>query len=214
MGTMIQTRNLVEAGFRGERFRDPPRDLRGDNEILVLTRPDVIREIHDAYLAAGADLIETNTFSATRIAQADYGTEALVSELNREAARLAVEAAAEWSRRTPDRQRFVAGAVGPTNKTLPISPDVNDAAYRDLGFDALREAYAEQVRALTLGGVHAILIETIFDTLNSKAAIVATRDVFDELGIELPILISVTITDRSGRTLSGQTIESFWASVH
>jgi 5-methyltetrahydrofolate--homocysteine methyltransferase len=213
MGTMIQTRQLTEQDFRGERFRDHPHDLRGDNEILVLTRPDVIREIHDAYLAAGADLIETNTFSATRIAQADYGMQELVAELNREAARIAVEAAAEWSKRTPDRPRFVAGAVGPTNKTLSISPDVNDAAFRDLDFDALREAYAEQVRALVLGGVHAILIETIFDTLNAKAAIVATREVFDALGVELPILISVTITDRSGRTLSGQTVEAFWASV-
>ncbi len=213
MGTMIQARGLAAADFRGERFRDHPRDLRGDNEILVLTRPDVIREIHGAYLAAGADLIETNTFGATRIAQADYGMQAIVPELNREAARLAVEAAADWSRRTPDRPRFVAGAVGPTNKTLSISPDVNDAAFRDLDFDALREAYAEQVRALVLGGVHAILIETIFDTLNAKAAIVATCEVFDALGTELPILISVTITDRSGRTLSGQTVEAFWASV-
>jgi 5-methyltetrahydrofolate--homocysteine methyltransferase len=213
MGTMIQARGLTEADFRGERFRDHPRDLRGDNEILVLTRPDVIREIHSAYLEAGADLIETNTFSATRVAQADYGMQALVPELNREAARLAVEVAAEWSRRTPDRPRFVAGAVGPTNKTLSISPDVNDAAYRDLDFDALREAYAEQVRALIEGGVHAILIETIFDTLNAKAAIVATREVFEALEVELPVLISVTITDRSGRTLSGQTIEAFWASV-
>ncbi|HKA14695.1 MAG TPA: homocysteine S-methyltransferase family protein, partial [Myxococcota bacterium] len=213
MGTMIQARGLTEADFRGERFRDHPRDLRGDNELLVLTRPDVIRAIHDAYLGAGADLIETNTFGATRIAQADYGMQELVPEINREAARLAVQAAAEWSRRTPDRPRFVAGAVGPTNKTLSISPDVNDAAYRDLDFDTLREAYAEQVRALVEGGVHAILIETIFDTLNAKAAIVATREVFDELGGELPILISVTITDRSGRTLSGQTVEAFWASV-
>jgi 5-methyltetrahydrofolate--homocysteine methyltransferase len=213
MGTMIQTRQLSEADFRGERFRDHARDLRGDNEILVLTRPDVIREIHEAYLAAGADLIETNTFGATRIAQADYGMQDLVAEINREAARIAVEAAAEWSRQTPDRPRFVAGAVGPTNKTLSISPDVNDAAFRDLDFDALREAYAEQVRALIEGGVHAILIETIFDTLNAKAAIVATREVFDALGTDLPILISVTITDRSGRTLSGQTVEAFWASV-
>src|SRR5262245_16118376 len=213
MGTMIQARGLAEADFRGERFREHPRDLRGDNEILVLTRPDVIREIHEAYLAAGADLIETNTFGATRIAQADYGMQALVAEINREAARIAVEAAAAWSKRTPDRPRFVAGAVGPTNKTLSISPDVNDAAFRDLDFDALRDAYAEQVRALVEGGVHAILIETIFDTLNAKAAIVATREVFDELGTELPILISVTITDRSGRTLSGQTVEAFWASV-
>jgi 5-methyltetrahydrofolate--homocysteine methyltransferase len=213
MGTMIQARGLAEADFRGERFRDHPSDLRGDNEILVLTRPDVIRAIHDAYLAAGADLIETNTFGATRIAQADYGMQALVPELNREAARLAVEAAAEWSHRTPDRPRFVAGAVGPTNKTLSMSPRVDDAAYRDVDFDTLREAYAEQVRALVEGGVHAILIETIFDTLNSKAAIVATRDVFDALGVELPIMLSVTIIDASGRTMSGQTIEAFWASV-
>src|SRR5688572_5288617 len=213
MGTMIQARKLEEADFRGERFGAHPRDLRGDNEILVLTRPDVIRDIHDAYLAAGADLIETNTFSATRIAQADYAMQDVVVELNREAARIAVEAAAEWTRRTPDRPRFVAGAVGPTNKTLSISPDVNDAAFRDLDFDTLCLAYAEQVRALVEGGVHAILIETIFDTLNAKAAIVATRDVLDELAIDLPILISVTIIDASGRTMSGQTIEAFWTSV-
>ena len=213
MGTMIQRHDLSEADFRGERLREHPSDLKGNNELLVLTRPELIRGIHDAYLEAGADLIETNTFGATRIAQADYGTEALVPELNREAARLALEAAEAWSRRTPERPRLVAGAVGPTNKTLSISPDVNDAAFRDLDFESLREAYAEQVRALVEGGVHAVLIETIFDTLNAKAAIVATRQVFDELGRELPILISVTITDRSGRTLSGQTIEAFWTSV-
>jgi 5-methyltetrahydrofolate--homocysteine methyltransferase len=213
MGTMIQARGLGEADFRGDRFPDHGSDLQGNNELLVLTRPDVIRDIHDAYLAAGADLIETNTFSATRIAQADYGMEALVPELNREAARIAREAAEAWTAKDPSRPRIVAGAVGPTNKTLSISPDVNDAAFRDLSFDALREAYAEQVRALVEGGVHAIMIETIFDTLNAKAAIVATREVFEELGIELPILISVTITDRSGRTLSGQTVEAFWIAV-
>jgi 5-methyltetrahydrofolate--homocysteine methyltransferase len=213
MGTMIQARQLGEADFRGERFRDHPRDLRGNNDLLVLTRPDVIRAIHGAYLEAGADLIETNTFNGTRISQADYGMEAIVPELNREAARLAVQVAAEWSRRTPDRPRLVAGAIGPTNKTLSMSPRVDDAAYRDVDFDAMRDAYADQVRALVEGGVHAILIETIFDTLNAKAAIVATREVLDELGAELPIMLSVTIIDSSGRTMSGQTIEAFWTSV-
>jgi 5-methyltetrahydrofolate--homocysteine methyltransferase len=210
-GTMFQARDLTEADFRGERFAEHPQDLKGNNEMLVLTRPDVVREVHDAYLAAGADIIETNTFSATRIAQADYAMEPIVAEVNRRAAEIAVEAAAAFS--TPDKPRFVAGALGPTNKTLSISPDVEDASYRDVTFDEIRDAYAEQVRALIEGGVHVILIETIFDTLNAKAAIVATRDVFDELGVELPIMISVTITDLSGRTLSGQTLEAFWASV-
>ncbi len=213
MGTMIQARKLGETDFRGDRFPDHPSDLQGDNELLTLTRPDVIREIHDAYLDAGADLIETNTFSATRIAQADYGMEALVPELNREAARIAREAADAFTAKDPSRPRIVAGAVGPTNKTLSISPDVNDAAFRDITFDECREAYAEQVRALIEGGVHAIMIETIFDTLNAKAAILATRSVYEELGVDLPILISVTITDGSGRTLSGQTIEAFWVAV-
>ncbi|MEM7410695.1 MAG: methionine synthase [Myxococcota bacterium] len=213
MGTMIQGRDLGEADFRGERFRDHSQDLQGNNDLLVLTRPDVIRDIHDAYLAAGADLIETNTFSGTSIAQADYGTESVVHELNREAGRLAVEAATAWTERTPDKPRIAAGAVGPTNKTLSISPDVNDAAFRDIDFDTLRTAYAEQVAGLIEGGVHVILIETIFDTLNAKAAILATQDVFEEKGVELPILLSVTITDKSGRTLSGQTVEAFWTSV-
>jgi len=213
MGTMLQQEGLTEPDFRGDRFADSPRDLQGDNELLVLTRPDVVRKIHDAYLDAGADIIETNTFGATRIAQADYGMEELVPELNREAARLALEAAEAATAKTPDRPRFVAGAVGPTNKTLSISPDVNDAAYRDLTFDALREAYAEQIRALVEGGVHVVLIETIFDTLNAKAAIVAVRQVEEELGCEIPVMLSVTITDRSGRTLSGQTVEAFWTSV-
>jgi 5-methyltetrahydrofolate--homocysteine methyltransferase len=213
MGTMIQARGLAEADFRGERFRDHPRDLRGDNELLVLTRPDVVRGIHDAYLEAGADLIETNTFGATRVAQADYAMGELVVEINRRAAEIAVEAARAASQRTPARPRFVAGAIGPTNKTLSISPDVNDASFRDIDFDTLRDAYAEQARALVGGGVDVLLIETIFDTLNAKAAIVAVREVQRELGIELPLMISVTITDRSGRTLSGQTIDAFWTSV-
>ena len=213
MGTMIQARKLEESDFRGERFAGHPQDLTGDNEVLVLTRPDVIRDIHDAYLAAGADLIETNTFGANRIAQADYGIEALSEELNQRAAEIAVEAARSFTQRTPDKPRFVAGAVGPTNKTLSISPDVADASRRDIDFDALRVAYEEQIRGLIAGGVDAILIETIFDTLNAKAAIFATHEVFDALGVNLPMMISVTVTDLSGRTLSGQTMDAFWTSV-
>jgi len=213
MGTMLQQKKLEEADFRGARFADHGRDLAGNNDLLVLTRPDAVREIHEAYLAAGADLIETNTFSATRIAQADYGMEDCAAEINRRAAELAVEAARAWTRRTPDRPRFVAGAVGPTNKTLSISPDVEDASRRDLDFATLRAAYAEQMRALIEGGVDVLLIETIFDTLNAKAAIVAAHEVFEALGVEIPIMLSVTITDKSGRTLSGQTIEAFWVSV-
>jgi 5-methyltetrahydrofolate--homocysteine methyltransferase len=213
MGTMLQAEGLVEADFRGERFRDGDRDLQGDNELLCLTRPDVVRRIHDAYCAAGADLIETNSFGSTRIAQADYGMQALVGELNHEAARLAREVADAWTARTPDRPRFVAGAIGPTNKTLSLSPKVDDPSFRDLDFDELRDAYAEQARALLEGGVDVLLIETIFDTLNAKAAIVAVKELFDEVGHELPLLLSVTITDRSGRTLSGQTVDAFWTSV-
>ncbi len=213
MGTMIQAQGLTEADFRGDRFPDPAGDLQGDNELLCLTRPDVIRTIHDAYCAAGSDMIETNSFSATRVAQADYGMEGLVRELNLEAARLARELADAWTAKTPEKPRFVAGAIGPTNKTLSISPDVNDAAFRDITFDELRDAYAEQTRALVEGGVDTLLIETIFDTLNAKAAIVAVREVLDALSADLPIMISVTITDRSGRTLSGQTVDAFWTSV-
>jgi len=213
MGTMLQARNLVEQDFRGERFADHPRDLQGDNELLVLTRPDVVEDVHRAYFDAGADIAETNTFGSTRIAQADYGMEPLVPELNRRAAEIAVAVAREYTERTPEKPRFVAGAIGPTNKTLSISPDVNDPALRGLTFDELRLAYAEQARALIEGGVDFLLIETIFDTLNAKAAIVAVREVFEELGTELPVMISVTITDRSGRTLSGQTIDAFWHSI-
>src|SRR5262245_48490337 len=213
MGTMLQAVSLGEADFRGERFRDHPRDLKGDNEILVLTRPEVVEAVHRAYLEAGADILETNTFGATRIAQADYGTEACVHELNKRAAELAVRLAAEYTARHPEKPRFVAGAIGPTNRTLSISPDVNDPSLRTLSFEALADAYAEQVRGLLDGGVHLLLIETIFDTLNAKAAIFAVQQVFEERGASLPLMISVTITDLSGRTLSGQTIDAFWTSI-
>ena len=213
MGTMIQRRKLVEADFRGDRFHDHPRDLKGNGDVLCLTRPDVIGDIHREYLAAGADLVETNTFSSTAIAQADYGLETLAYELNVEGARVARAAADEWTRRTPDRPRFVAGAMGPTNRTLSISPDVNNPALRAVTFDQLRDAYRDQVRGLIDGGAHLLLIETIFDTLNAKSAIAAALDVFDERGVELPLMISATITDRSGRTLSGQTLDAFYVSI-
>ncbi|MDJ0973829.1 MAG: methionine synthase [Planctomycetota bacterium] len=213
MGTMIQKAGLEEADFRGERFADHPHDLQGNNDLLVLTRPDVIKDIHRQYLDAGADLIETNTFSGTSIAQADYGLEDLAYELNKVAAELAVEAAREATAKTPDRPRFVAGALGPTNKTLSISPDVNDPALRAVTFDEMKAAYAEQARGLLDGGSDVLLIETIFDTLNAKAAIKACLEVFEERGSRVPLVISVTIVDKSGRTLSGQTIDAFWVSV-
>ncbi len=213
MGTMLQRARLEEADFRGERFRTHAHDLKGNGDVLSLTRPNVVRSIHDAYLEAGADLIETNTFTCTAVAQADYGLEAFVYEMNVAAARLARAAADDWSRRTPERPRFVAGSMGPTNKTLSISPDVNNPALRGATFDQMAAAYAEQARGLIDGGVDVLLVETIFDTLNAKAAIVAIQEVFDEKGVELPLMISVTITDRSGRTLSGQTLDAFWISV-
>jgi 5-methyltetrahydrofolate--homocysteine methyltransferase len=213
MGTMIQRHRLGEADFRGERFRDHPRDLQGNNDLLTLTRPDVILGIHHAYLEAGSDIIETNTFTATAVAQADYGMATAAYEINRQAALLAKQAAGEWTARTPQQPRFVAGAMGPTNRTLSLSPDVNDPAFRVLTFDQLREAYAEQARGLIDGGVDLLVIETIFDTLNAKAAIVAVQELLDERGVTLPLLISVTITDRSGRTLAGQTIDAFWTSI-
>jgi 5-methyltetrahydrofolate--homocysteine methyltransferase len=213
MGTMVQRHALSETDFRGDRFRDHPRDLQGDNDLLVLTRPDVIHGIHDAYLAAGSDCIETNTFNATRIAQADYALEPICYELNVAAARLARAATDAWTARTPDRPRFALGAIGPLNKTLSLSPDVNDPSFRALSFAEARDAYAEQVRGLVDGGVDALLVETIFDTLNAKAALIAVEQVLAEKGLHLPILISVTITDKSGRTLSGQTVEAFWTSV-
>jgi 5-methyltetrahydrofolate--homocysteine methyltransferase len=213
MGTMIQRHALTEADFRGDRFAGHPGDLEGNNDLLGLTRPDVIAGIHRAYLDAGADVIETNTFNANAISQADYGLEALAYEMNLEAARLARRVADDVSRETPDRPRFVAGAIGPTNRTLSISPDVNNPAVRAVTFAQLRKAYADQARGLLDGGADVLLVETIFDTLNAKAALVAIGDVFEAAGRELPVLISVTITDRSGRTLSGQTIDAFWVSI-
>ena len=213
MATMIQRHRLGEAEFRGERFRNHHKDVKGNNDLLALTQPRLISEIHDEYLAAGADIIETNTFNAQRISMADYGMEELAYEMNVAAARLAREAADIWTRKMPSRPRLVAGAVGPTNRTASISPDVANPGYRNVSFDELREAYAEQVRGLIEGGADIILIETIFDTLNAKAAGFATLDVFDEVGFALPIMISGTITDRSGRTLSGQTTEAFWYSM-
>ena len=213
MGTMIQRCQLEESDFRGERFARHPKDLRGDNDLLVLTRPDVIENIHHQYLEAGSDIIETNTFNSTSVAQADYGLESLAYELNVAGATLAKHAAATWTARTPERPRFVAGAIGPTNRTLSISPDVNDPTFRSISFDRLREAYVEQARGLIDGGCDLLLVETAFDTLNAKAAIVAIQEVFEDKGVELPLLISVTITDRSGRTLSGQTIDAFYVSI-
>ncbi|HEY3380785.1 MAG TPA: methionine synthase [Vicinamibacterales bacterium] len=213
MGTMVQRRGLEEPDFRGTRFASHPRDLKGDNDLLVLTRPEVIRGIHDEYLDAGADIIETCTFNATRIAQADYGLEAAVHDINVAAARLAREAADACTARTPGRPRFVAGSIGPTNKTLSLSPDVNDPSFRAVTFDDVRAAYAEQIHGLVEGGCDLLLIETIFDTLNAKAAIVAAQEVFASAGVELPLVLSATITDKSGRTLSGQTIDAFWVSV-
>jgi 5-methyltetrahydrofolate--homocysteine methyltransferase len=213
MGTMIQRHKLDEAGYRGERFKDWERDIKGNNDLLVLTQPDIIQSIHEEYLAAGSDIIETNTFNAQRISLADYGMEDLAYEINVAAAKIARAAADKWTQKTPDKPRFVAGAVGPTNRTASISPDVNNPGFRNVDFDELREAYKEQVNGLIDGGADIIMIETIFDTLNAKAAGFATLEVFDEKGIELPVMLSGTITDRSGRTLSGQTPEAFWYSM-
>jgi 5-methyltetrahydrofolate--homocysteine methyltransferase len=213
MGTMIQRHNLDEAGYRGARFKDWNRDIKGNNDLLVLTQPKIIQDIHEQYLAAGADIIETNTFNAQRISMADYGMEELSYEINVEAAKLARAAADKYNLLTPEKRRFVAGAVGPTNRTASISPDVNNPGFRNVSFDELRDAYKEQVKGLIEGGSDIILIETIFDTLNAKAAGLATLEVFDEEGITLPVMISGTITDRSGRTLSGQTPEAFWYSM-
>ncbi|MBK7584092.1 MAG: methionine synthase [Myxococcales bacterium] len=213
MGTAIQAYSLGEADFRGTRFASHPQDLKGNNDLVVLTRPDVALQIHEAYLAAGADIIETNTFSAQAISQADYSLESVVYDLNVEAARIARRAAAKFSDMTPDRPRFVAGALGPTTRALSLSPRVNEPGFRAVSFDQVRDAYAEQVRGLLDGGVDLLLIETIFDTLNAKAAIYAIEDVFEARGARVPVMLSVTITDKSGRTLSGQTVEAFWTSV-
>nr|WP_182629975.1 methionine synthase [Pantoea hericii] len=213
MGTMIQSYRLEEEDYRGSRFADWPCDLKGNNDLLVLSKPDVIREIHDAYLAAGADILETNTFNATSIAMADYQMESLSAEINYEAARLARACADAWTAKTPDRPRYVAGVLGPTNRTCSISPDVNDPAYRNVTFNQLIEAYRESTRALVEGGSDIIMIETVFDTLNAKAAIYAVQTEMEALGVTLPLMISGTITDASGRTLSGQTTEAFYNSL-
>ncbi len=213
MGTMIQRYRLTEQDFRGGRFADHPRPLKGDNDILSLTRPDVIEAIHRGYLEAGADIIETNTFNSTRISQADYGLEGLVRELNRAAAELARRVADEFTARTPEKPRFVAGILGPTNRTASLSPDVNDPGFRNVTFDELVGAYTEQAEGLLDGGVDLLLVETVFDTLNCKAALFAIREVLRRRQRELPLMVSGTITDKSGRTLSGQTTEAFWNSI-
>jgi 5-methyltetrahydrofolate--homocysteine methyltransferase len=212
MGTMIQRHHLSEEQFRGARFAEWQNDVRGNNDLLVLTQPQIIADIHRGYLAAGSDVISTNTFNSTAVSQADYGMQSLVGELNLEAARLARQVADEFSAKT-GVLRFVAGALGPTNRTASLSPDVNDPGFRNISFDELAAAYSEVSRALIAGGVDILLIETVFDTLNAKAALYAVREVFDEVGRELPIIVSGTITDASGRTLSGQTTEGFWNSI-
>ncbi|GIV35668.1 MAG: hypothetical protein KatS3mg032_0047 [Cyclobacteriaceae bacterium] len=211
MGTMIQRYGLTEEDFRGDRFQNHPCPLKGNNDLLSITRPDIIREIHEQYLEAGADIIETNTFSSTRIAQADYQLEPIVYELNVASAQLARQAADQYTSQT--KPRFVAGAIGPTNKTASISPDVNNPGYRAITFDELAEAYYEQVKGLVDGGVDLLLVETVFDTLNAKAALFAIQQHEEDTGRKLPVMVSGTITDASGRTLSGQTTEAFLISV-
>ncbi|NOR69172.1 MAG: methionine synthase, partial [Methylomarinum sp.] len=213
MGTMIQSYHLEEKDYRGERFADWECDLKGNNDLLSLTQPDIIKAIHRAYYEVGVDIVETNTFNATSIAMADYNMESLAYEINLESVRLAKEVAAEFTALTPDKPRFVAGTLGPTNRTASMSPEVNDPGFRNISFDELVEAYTEAVRGMCDGGVDIILIETIFDTLNAKAAIFAVEQYFDVLGYKLPVMISGTITDASGRTLSGQTAAAFWNSL-
>ncbi len=213
MGTMIQRHKLKEGDYRGERFADWPCDLKGNNDLLVLTQPDIVRGIHEAYLEAGADILETNTFNAQTISMADYRMEALAFEINVAAAKLAREAADKYTALTPEKPRFVAGSIGPTNRTASLSPDVNNPGFRNISFDELVAAYSEQTRGLIEGGVDTIIIETVFDTLNAKAAGFAVKETFDAMGIELPIMISGTVTDLSGRNLSGQTPEAFWYSL-
>ena len=210
---MIQSYKLEEADYRGERFADWPQDVKGNNDLLILSRPDVIGAIEKAYLDAGADILETNTFNATQVSQADYGMEDLAYELNVAGAKLAREAADAASAKTPNKLRFVAGALGPTNKTASISPDVNDPGFRAITFDELKAAFGEQARGLMDGGADLLLVETIIDTLNAKAALFAIDELFEERGERLPIMISGTITDQSGRLLSGQTAEAFWNSL-
>ncbi len=213
MGTMIQSYKLEEKDYRGERFADWPVDLKGNNDLLSITQPDVIRAIHKAYLDAGTDILETNTFNSTKVAMADYRMEELAYEINVASARVARQAADAATAVTPDKPRFVAGVLGPTNRTSSMSPDVNDPGFRNISFDELVDAYSEATRGLIDGGADIILIETVFDTLNAKAAIFAVESVFDQLGYKLPVMISGTITDASGRTLSGQTAAAFWTSL-
>lgn len=213
MGTMLQEYQFTEADYRGTRFKVHPCSLQGNNDLLSLTQPQAILTIHQAYLDAGADIIETNTFSATSIAMADYHLQDLVYELNYQSAQLARQAADEYTQKTPDKPRFVAGSIGPTNKTASLSPDVNRPEYRAVTFVQLQAAYREQVEALIDGGVDLLLVETVFDTLNAKAALFAIQEVLEERSLAVPIMLSGTITDASGRTLSGQTVEAFLISV-
>ena len=212
MGTMLQKQQLCEPEFRGERFKDWPSPIKGNNDLLCLTRPEAVKKVHRAFLEAGSDLIETNSFNATSISQADYDMQDLAPEIARASAQIARECADEYTAKTPDKPRAVLGAIGPLNKTLSISPKVEDPGYREVSFDEVKASYKEQIAAF-IDLVDGLLIETVFDTLNAKAAIVAAREVFAEVGYEKPILISGTITDRSGRTLSGQTAEAFWLSI-
>lgn len=213
MGTMLQRYNFTEEDFRGERFKDYPTPLQGNNDLLSLTQPQAIAEIHKQYFEAGADIIETNTFSGTTIAMADYDMEDLVYELNYESAKIAKQVANEFTKKTPEKPRYVAGSIGPTNRTASMSPDVNDPGYRAVTFNELRIAYKQQIEALLDGGADILLVETVFDTLNAKAALFAIEEVKDERKIEVPVMLSGTITDASGRTLSGQTAEAFLISI-
>jgi 5-methyltetrahydrofolate--homocysteine methyltransferase len=213
MGTMIQRHKLEENDFRNDELKNHPKSLKGNNDLLSITRPDIIKDIHYQYFAAGADIAETNTFSGTTIAQADYGLQHLVYELNFQSAKIAREAADEFSAKEPDKPRFVAGSIGPTNRTASMSPDVNDPGFRAVSFEELRMAYRQQAEALIDGGVDILLVETVFDTLNAKAALFAIDEVKEERGIDIPVMVSGTITDASGRTLSGQTTEAFLISI-
>lgn len=213
MGTMLQEYKFTEEDFRGDRFKDWPTSLRGNNDLLSLTQPEAIAEIHRKYFLAGADIVETNTFSGTTIAMADYQMEELVYELNYESAKIAKKVAEELTLENPEKPRFVAGAIGPTNKTASMSPDVNDPGFRAISFEELKQAYKQQSRALINGGVDILLVETVFDTLNAKAALFAIDELKEELNVEIPVMISGTITDASGRTLSGQTAEAFLISI-
>ena len=213
MGTMIQRYTLGEEDFRGERFKDHPYELKGNNDLLAITRPDIIKEIHRQYFEAGADIAETNTFSSTSIAQADYHLEDAVREINLAAARCAREVADEMTAKQPDKPRFVAGSIGPTNRSASISPDVNNPGYRSVTFEDLVKAYGEQAEALIEGGVDMLLVETVFDTLNAKAALFSIEEIFERTGKRIPVMVSGTITDASGRTLSGQTTQAFLISL-